>query len=570
MSHRFAFLPVLVLLVLFSLPQCFAFFRSRTDSVSSSQIPPPWQDPDGICRPHRSSKQTFVCDPSGLLSGRETDKLDAILTRLYNGYRPYSLISCKGREKDQAGFRVAVAVVRRMSFDSNTLSQRAAVFAHNLFKRWDMNDNCGASVLLFLSLEDKRMYIQTGQFAVAYLSEKDIDTVYAKMTPYLKKNRLADSLAAAVKRIAAYLSKYHGAHPGSVNAKGEPSGISVPLYFRNGPAWWDLELSIIAAITAALAVVACCNGIGGTEATRVKREKRHILRKLNIVRAEYVAASLPRYLPATCPMCHDDLTPPWVPTIPTLPDTEALVDVPAAPTRPVRTLACGHAFHEACFDDEHPIPSGTIPACPVCGAVGGGAASVSPLSATRGQDALFRVSKLHDEYPHILTDAVVAKLNSVTPDAWPETMTEAYLTPEHGGNTGLRGIRTAPGHSGGGGFWSGLGGLLAIGGIGAAVASMFGGWGNRDNQSYTSIPSDGGGGHVAQWFGGGGNATSGGGHGTGWGDSVNSAVSHVTGSDGGGGHGTSWGDALGNAASHVSGWGGGGGDGGSGGHGSGW
>lgn len=403
------------------------------------------------------------------------------------------------------------------------------------------------------------MYIQTGRLATKYLNEHQIDAVYKRMIPHLSQNRVYKALDVGLSEIASYLSKYSGAHAGGVDTHSPPSGVAMPLFFRGGPAWWDLELSIVFIIFMVFAVFACCNGIGGTEATRRKRERRQVLRKLNIVKSEYVAAMLPQYTPATCPFCHDDLTPPWVPTVPTLPDTSPLIEEEEPVTaRPVRKLRCGHMFHESCFDDEHPTPSGTIPDCPVCGDRAGGVSTPPSLNSTRAQDAAFRVQKLAEEYPHILTDAVIAKLSSETPNLWPESMTEWYLRPV----VRERGMSDAgyAGNSGGGGWFGGLGGLLAAGGLGALIGSTLSGWGGRSEaqSNYTNIPAANAGGHVGQWIGGTG-TQGGGGHGAGWGNALSGAASRMTGG-GGGGLGAGWG-----------GWsGGGGGGGGGGGHGSGW
>lgn len=541
-----------------------------------------------VCHPHRSPNYyTALCDPSGLLSRRDADQLDDQLAKIYSGYSPYSLVSCSqsSSSSQQHGFRIAIAVVRRMESDGKSLPQRTQSFSNTLFSRWGLDEACGASVLLFLSFSDKQMYIQVGSLAEKYLNDNQIEQVESKMVSLLKKNNLSKALSVGLSDIADYLRRYKGTHPppsssgAPLNGEAPRSGLSAPLFWRGGPDWWDLELSIIAAIFAVLTVISCCHGFGGKKATRKKREKRQVMAKLNVVRTEYVAAILPQYVPTTCPICQEDLTPPWAPAIPTLSsESEHLREEPA-PARPVRTLRCGHAFHEDCFDNENPVPSDTIPTCMICGDKGGGNSTPSSLGSTREKDTSFRLMKLAQQYPYVLTDGVVAKLTAVTPNLWPERMKESYLkaSMERDERGFPRGVR---GDGYGGGFFNNWGGILAAGGIGAFIGSMLGGWGNRgdrDQGNYSDIPAPAAAG--GEWFGGGGgggggnsgNWTGAGGRGAGWGDG--------SGGNGGGGQGAGWGDALADAASRFSGgngglgtsWGGGGGgNGGGGGQGTGW
>lgn len=456
-----------------------------------------------------------------------------------------------------------------MIFDGNTLAKRAEIFSNTLFDSWAMSENCGGAVLFLISMNDHRLYIRTGKLAQQYLSETQIDTISSAIIPYLQKRRLNDALIVGVEKIGSHLSSYHGKHSASDVRNDQPTGAAVPLILRNGPKWWDFEFSLVTIIFVVFAIFACCNGVGGPEAHRKKMERRHVLRKLNTVRSEFIQAMLPQYTPTTCPLCHDDLLPPWVPTVPVLPPVGEAAplaehDEDDAPARPLKTLRCGHAFHQSCFDDEYPTSSDSIAECPICGDRGGGISPPLSLMDSRQKDVSFRLKRLQDEYPHIITDDVRNKLISETPNNWPDSMTEAYIkvTPTQQQSLGRQ-------DSDGGNWLSNIWGMLAIGSFGAFLGSLFGNWGDqRDNGSYYQDIPGGSGAQNHRWGFGNGVAGSGGGHGTGWG---NSTVS-------GGGGGAGWGDGGGGAGwgggGGGGGWGGGGGGGGSGnsggGHGSGW
>ncbi|CAN8066611.1 unnamed protein product [Agarophyton chilense] len=536
-----------------------------TDTVSPESLPPPWTDSTHICHPVHNVPvgSSSVCDPSGLLSEHHISNLDRVLTQIYTGTRPYSLIKCGENQHSDSlsaqahGFRVAIALVRRMRFDGQTLATRAEHFAETIFSNWQMAENCGASVLLFVSLEDRRMYIKTGETAVEYLSEHQIDDVYSRMIPKLKKTRTAAALRAGLERIGHYIASYKGEHPRAMPTDGEHQQGFGPLFFRNWPSWWDLELSIVSVIFVVFSIIACCNGVGGIEAARKRREKKKLLRKLDIVRDEYFGSMNEHYAPATCPICHDKITLSWEPANVSASEGDSLVveSDSVQRRRSVRTLRCGHSFHDNCFEDDYLTPGGPAPSCPVCGDPGTGTTTPEPLQETRMRDVSFRLNRLHDQYPHILTADVLAKLESEPPNIWPNPMRDSYLKPIQRSQALDEGDEEQTNSSTP--FWTGVGGALAAGGIGALIGSLFGGWGRRDNDSnYSSIGGNDGG--QGFW-----RRNSGGGHGAGWGNNISSAFS----GGGGGGFGSGWG---GGGGGHGAGFGGGGGGGGGGGHGTGW
>ena len=533
---------------------------SRADSWSASAMPPPWDDPGLICRPSAMlnnvdrSPETFICDPTGLLSEREIAPLNAKLRRIYDGVRPYSLVDCsKTSRGGKHGFRVAVALVRQMAYDGRTLDGRAQNFANELFQRWGMANSCGAEVLILIALEDQRTYIRTGQVATKYLSESHIDSVFKKMIPNLKRGRVKKALDAGISKIGSYLRRYRG-----TAGTASPSGNSDTFN------WFSFEMWIVLIICAILFVIACLNGVGGTASVKRKKELRVVLRHLSNVRHEYVMASTSSsYSPTTCPFCHGYLTPAWEPTVPTLSSSieeeEAASLIQNPPGQPNRRLRCGHTFRESCFDRECPTPSEKIPVCPICGDQGGGISVAPPLSETKDKDYIFRLNQLGKRHPEILNESVLEKLKAETPDQWPDPVTESYLKSVS--------RRSADDSSdsegdGDGGWWHTLGVTAVIGGVVTAVlaiigglfafgSSFFGGGGGGRSSEYSNIDSDGysngyGGGHGAGWGIGNsisnalnGNNSGGGGHGAGWGSALSGAASRFT---GGSGFGAGWGD----------------------------
>lgn len=588
------------------------------DTVPAESLPQPWLDRDAICRPLSPTRginsDGSVCDPSGLLSERNIKKLNGKLATIFHGKSPFSLVRCPATAStsDATGFRVVFVIVRRMPANGQSLSDRTSSYVSTLFSNWGLSGNCGASVLLFVSMEDRRLFIKTGSLAAQYLTESRIDAVFQAMASELSGGDLKRALFVAFDRIGTYLQEYKGAHvdspqKGGGESESRPFG---PLFWHNGPDWWDLELSFVVLIAAVCMCCACCNGFGGPDAARSRRERRQLFKKLSVVRTEYIRAAMPQYEPDTCPVCQDDLRAPLKQSSPStdggnddgdddeegdpLSATQSNSDKKRnqdngtndggnGSERPTRSFRCGHVLHVSCLQSL-PNSAADSSSCPVCGYSSNSNEGPRSLNDTRSEDLDFRLSNLRREYPHILTPDVYSMLVSRNPTTWPDTLDDAFLKP-------------APSHSshdnGGGNFLGTVGGLLAAGGLGAIIGSMFGGGGGgggNNNRGYENIGDDGGGGwqtqqsaddqgggHGAQfgpasWFGQQ-SDTGEGGHGAQFGPSQ---WFNQSGGSGGVGQGGGWGSSGGNAG----GWSGGGWSGGSargdngggdgGGHGAGW
>lgn len=535
-------------------------------STNAQTLPAPWDSDAG----------SAVSDPDRLLSSK------------YRALIEQELRLLRGDGEGCAGFRVVVVVVRRMAFDGNTLERRAENFARSLFGRWRVDGSCGNGVLLLVSVADKRMFIVTGEKVKGTLTEGRIDGVYASMVPYLMKGKLSKAVRAGVENIARVLG-VRGIRA-DTHKKGK-RGIG-------SHAWWWSGLTVTSVIALVMVGLACCNGVGGTAATAKKKRAKEVMSKLALIKQEYDSASLmPRYVPASCPVCVKDLVPEWVPTVPTLPDDAAAetnasetaetalldpralrVESTTAETRAsVRSLRCGHRFHEACL----PSPAVGEPptTCPVCDDRAGGTSTPPSLKDSREKDFLYRVQRVSEQYPDVITSEVVAKLSSQPLGVWSE---QGVLNPESssGPHFGARQQQYYQAPSQGPGW----GGVAAAGGLGALAGWALSGFGRRRHQP--TFYDDGAGlatgGHAGQWSnssnwlgngeGGGdggilGSGSNTGGHGAGWGN--------IAGSWGGGGShaSTGWGGGGGGWGGGGGGWGGGGGSwggGGGGGHGGGW
>lgn len=484
---------------------------SRTvDAPAADHIPPPWLDVGGVCRPLDGSRSVDatagLCDPSGLLSRQRETALNRKLSTIFLGQSPYSLISC-GSAPPSAGFRVAMLIVRRMqlagtSVSSSSTAAGAKMYADTVFSQWGLGSNCRASVLVFVSLEDRKMYIKTGALAAKFVTASEISHVFSVMAPLLGSGYVFQALDRAIDEIGALLQQYHPANtpppqqqppqvappppppppPASTPPQQAPRNTSPksadnerrfgPLFWKSGPEWFDLEMSIVVLAAALCVVFACCNGIGGPDAARAKRERRYVLQQLEKIRTEYIRSTLPDYEPSNYPAADGGVP------------AESAME-----TNPLLTNPTG----------------------------GGNEDGNEGYQDFPPQDYKSRLEQLRQQFPHILTPAVHARIASTSPMTWPDTLTDSFIaerpsslsrsysTSYNPTNTtttyegGQQAQPVAQGGSGGGSNWLGnVGGMLAAGGVGAILGSMLTNATNNNN-TYNGGNNDGGGGG---WVGG--------------------------------------------------------------------
>lgn len=578
------------------------------DSPPADSVPAPWYDTRNICAPSASGRSrgaaASVCDPSGLLMPRQMDILNNNIYSVYQGQSPHSLVECPPASNvAEHGFRIAIITVRSIPADGNTLAMRARLYAEAIFTKWDLANNCGASVLVLLAWDDRRLFIKTGSLASRYVTNIKINDVFQMMTKYLQNGNIYPALDTAVNQLSSILRSYHPSHtnpqPPSNPAPGTPpipktdDGPFGPLFFKHGPSWWDLELSLVVVMCAVCLVTACCHGFGGPDAARLRREKKTLLRKLDVVRTEYIRASMPQYEPSSCPVCQEQVSEDGDTDVAEEDEGDPLtgqkvhdssLDLKKSP-RSIKKYPCGHFFHESCLQSLPSRPSG----CPVCEA-GKPGADVPSLSESRGKDFSYRLERLRNEYPHLLTVPLLAQLHDSNPTTWPDRLEDAFLSRGSGiqGRHGYSEIGSGrdtywqgnDGRSWGGGGGTGAGGMLAAGaaGVGAGwlLNNAFSGGQHDQQQQQQQLLQQ------QQEQGSGWNAE--GGMGTSWSNNTqvgpgNQSWFGQQSADDGAGQGTGWGnaaDSMSQAFSAMSGgWGGGssqagGDDDGGGGDGTGW
>lgn len=458
-----------------------------------------------------------VCDPHGLLARDERDVLRRAESPLHlDG-------AC-------SGFDVAAVVLNHMPDDGRDLSERAAYLAKRLLAQRAANSKCQNGVLFLLAMGDRRVYIATGASAHRSLDNNAVQQIIDKMLPYLRHNDAYRALLIGIHAVSRYLDD-NGNPADIARHDGSPSGVmSSAGKNRILPAWWSWGLSLTMFFMGFCTVVACLNGVGGSERSKIRR----ILS------------------PGSCPLCLKPLandknreqdgqnseesrllrgrdaseSPSRILSNEALTDTQLVDDGDILP--------CGHSFHASCLSDWK-RQSGDRQ-CPLC-RVGEGATTMTGIEHAERNFKVERAKAIYPELSEILS------CQRQEPSHWqPATLQPYAMSPPRSSIPGV-------------GWMLGLGAAGAA--AGAALSSAwssgrqqgFGAYGDEnyqsrgDNESASLIDSVGGGAGQS-W---GASAASSTGAGLGW--SSNAFTGSEQGgagatwpdiSDGGGGSGDGW------------------------------
>lgn len=506
------------------------------------------------CMPGRPMRQTYVCDASALLAPRSANRIDAELQSIYSAQGKYKRALCNGRQMSY-GYLIEVAVVRRMDSGRNS----APSFASTLYQNWRVGDSqatCGNGVLILISMEDRKYYFATGSSVRNIIGTHSSNRVERALVKYLKRNNVYMAVLNAVMVLGKELAK---------NTHGGSSGYSPPAYVPPtndyGPSstgnrneeetkspWAYIMFGIMSLLGASLCFAAC-NGVGGKEAALRKKQARVVTRKLATIKEEYEMAALPQYIPMSCSVSSESLSP----KVPSVTDEEADENDPLVDKYrgPVCRLRCGHAFFE--WNLEKHVPSLEDPVCPVCSDSATALGSPPTLLESRDRDLAFRLANLRDEYPNIITDRIHQQL--LNGGGTRTGRTGGVLPPGADDANYRENDRTS------GPAWGTLAGAAGVGALTAwGLGSIFGGRNdNRYDNNYQNGNGNSNWGTFEDWTGGwgSGNDSSGANNGGNWG----SGTGGNWGSSGGGNWGGGWGSGGGGGwgSGGGGGWGGGGG-----------
>ena len=169
--------------------------------------PSPLNDPGQLC--NRKKSISWVCDPDSVLEGNKVGIIEDLLEKIRN--KTSSPCSTTKNSSSVNGYPVGVAIVGRISnMKGENLPQKAKQFATYLREvRWtnfSSNAKCDDSVLLFVSKDDKYVYIATGSEVTKRFDKNAMGSVVHKTVYHLKNNNSFEGIRIGVIQIYSYLS----------------------------------------------------------------------------------------------------------------------------------------------------------------------------------------------------------------------------------------------------------------------------------------------------------------------------------------------------------------------------
>lgn len=365
-----------------------------------STFPNPEIDPEA-CR----SSYSRICDPDGLFGTKDKVNLGE---RIQNFELMNTLPSCKqnanGNSNDKQPLQLAVAIVRKMDLSNYWASgkdEAARDMAMGIHDDWGVGSDtsCGGTgILIFLSVDDREIFISTGSAIQKVLTDGRLDNVISQMGNLLRRKEYGDAVIRGIDEMEIYVKQ------------GPPSDW--PFFLLGGGIASFIVYNIYK---------------DGREKKRYA-EVRSQLSKLDRDRA---LALQGQYECNSCAICLADFAPPTLDEGEMSPlkgsdhgsathDNKAPVNENATsaktdgattkkklPTigsdgRPLKLLRCGHTFDMTCWEEWIESGHGDPSKCPICKQDVGGSPPPTPsaplMMESRGTNRQQNVGNNNNSY----------------------------------------------------------------------------------------------------------------------------------------------------------------------------
>ena len=293
-------------------------------------FPNPNTSPGACGRP--GVTRSSLCDPDGLLNSKEKDVTEGILTLIAEAAAPYPKSPCSSNGE---GFQVAVAIMNRMDLAGSSPADTASSFARSLHNSWGVGHGpqCNDGALFLLSVQDRQMFISTGDVSGERLSDQTCDLIFEQLKPLLRNSAYDEAVQKAVVLVGQSLA--------GVPVSPGKSGTN---YF---------EWMIIPGFFCFVVVFAVFNHRMMTTRNRDFKSCKSRLEEVKRLSEALQQANTQSYNPSTCPICFEEFAP-TLPTEMTPLDKGKEIPEPSAP--PLETDA---SDKEPLLGSSSPISSPT-------------------------------------------------------------------------------------------------------------------------------------------------------------------------------------------------------------------
>ena len=302
-------------------------------------------NPEANPRDCHSQGSARICDPDGILGEDAKNSLVDAISAFEETYAvPCS--SIKTEEEDGFDVQIAVALVNKMdlleyrNFEDKE-KHAAEDFAISLHNKWGVgvDSPCGGTgVLVFLSMDDRAIFISTGDAIKKVLTNHRLDKVMSEMKPLLRQVKYGEALQKAVYEIGRHVEA------------GEPDRSERMWEFLSDAWPFAMFASIIGFVA-----------LQGRLQQRRQREYARVQTQLTELDRHRAEALQGRYQCTSCPICLNDFESENG-------DDNSSSEAPmiGSDGLPLRLLRCGHVFDETCWTEWIETGQGNCQKCPIC------------------------------------------------------------------------------------------------------------------------------------------------------------------------------------------------------------
>ena len=376
-------------------------------------VPGAFPNPEANAKPCRIQGSSRICDPDGILKPDEKKALADSIT-VFEETHSVSCGSVKTNhpeDNELFGIQVGVALVHKMDlYDYRNYEDKenraAQDFAMHLHNTWGVGEDspCGGTgILLFLSMDDRAIYISTGNAVKPLLTDYRLDQVMSEMKPLLRQVKYYEALQTAINAMARHVES------------GKPERME--------------RFSAALSETWPFIMFASINlffiGQGRLQQRR-QREYARVQTQLSELDRRRAEALQGRYNCTSCPICLNDFE--------GCSEGQETTETPTIGSDglPLKLLRCGHVFDQSCWTEWIENGQGNFSQCPCCNQnVGaptedegqqspeqnaddvrqrGGLQDAEPRALRRyNEDRMFRLVRMSMQFPRFINQQQVQR-----------------------------------------------------------------------------------------------------------------------------------------------------------------
>jgi len=309
-----------------------------------------------------------VCDPDGLISRKSADQIDEMIDAARKQ------ISFTDDQSSQVhDLQIAVAIVNRMGDEDKDRRALASRYARQVHDSWGLGDaGVGNGVLLFVSKEDRQVYISTGRLARSRLPDSVCNQIVDIMRPVLRKGYFDQALLKGLQEIITRVSEKK--------------------------TFWAKYKNVIvfSSIVAFFLVTATYKRYQDRNRKTEFKQAMSLLKRIEETAGKKLEAARKGFNENArwqCPVCLEDFAFPSSDSD----KTNSMV------------LGCGHRFCMSCLEPWLE----THRNCPICrrdlsssSIIPVRSASPSEVSSWQQQDAMFRLGSLRRRFPDLISSTI--------------------------------------------------------------------------------------------------------------------------------------------------------------------